>query len=175
MEFIYFGSQQLLQKCNTENIIVINKTITRCDKVRYLGGIHDSSLQFKAHITKKCKVAMVNLIWIKDIMKYINNKTCHTLVRSLALSHLDYCNSILEGLPNVNKCNAMYTKHWSKNHPKQNIKEIALQSASGNYIDCQCNKEWTLKYSYSYSNHSTNKPQSIYRNLSSRSNKEEKA
>ena len=42
---------------------------------------------------------MVNLIWIRNIRKYIDNNTCHTLVRSLALSHLDYCNSILAGLP----------------------------------------------------------------------------
>ena len=45
-EFIYFGSQQPLQKCNTENIIIINETITRCDQDRYLGGIFNSSLQF---------------------------------------------------------------------------------------------------------------------------------
>ena len=32
-EFIYFGSWQLLQKCNTENIIVINETITIYDQV----------------------------------------------------------------------------------------------------------------------------------------------
>ena len=38
MEFIYFGSSQLLQKCNTENIIVINQTITRCGQARSLGG-----------------------------------------------------------------------------------------------------------------------------------------
>ena len=35
----------------------------------------------------------------------------------------------------VNKCNAMHTKHWSKNDPEQN-QEIAPQSASRNYIGC---------------------------------------
>ena len=84
---------------NTENIKVINETITRCNKVKYLGGILNSSLQFKTHITNKCKAAMVNQIGIKNIRKYINNNTCHILVRSLALSHLDYCNSMLAGLP----------------------------------------------------------------------------
>ena len=64
-EFNIFGSQQLLQKCNAENIKVINEMITRSDKVKYLGGTLNSSLQFKTHITNKCKAAMVNLIWIK--------------------------------------------------------------------------------------------------------------
>ena len=105
-EFIYFGSQQLLQKCNAENIKVINGSITRCDKVKYLGGTLDSSLQFKTHITNKCKAAMVNLIQIKNIKKYIDNSTGHTLAKSLALSHLDYCNSMLAGLPKMS-INAM--------------------------------------------------------------------
>ena len=35
----------------------------------------------------------------KKIRKYIDRDTYHTLVRSLALSHQDYCNSILTGLP----------------------------------------------------------------------------
>ena len=68
-EFIYFGSQQLLQKCNAENINVINEIITRSDEVKYLGGTLSSSLQFKTHNTNKCKAAMVNLIWIKNIRK----------------------------------------------------------------------------------------------------------
>ena len=81
-EFIYYGSQQLLQKCNTENIMVINKTISRCDKVRYLGGILNSSLQFKTHITNKCKTAMVNLIQIKT--------SENTLTTTHATCYLDH-------------------------------------------------------------------------------------
>ena len=97
-EFINFGSHQLLQRYNTENIMVINETITRCNKVKYLGGILDSSLQFKTHITNKCKAVMINLIQIKSIRKYIDNNTCHTLVRSVPLSHPDYCNFMLADL-----------------------------------------------------------------------------
>ena len=79
--------------------MVIKETISRSDKVKYLGRTLNSSLQFKTHITNKCKAAMVNLIQIKNIRKYIDKDTCHTLVRSLALSHLDYCNFMLAGLP----------------------------------------------------------------------------
>ena len=35
-EFINFGSQQLLKKCNALNIKVINETVTRWDKVTYI-------------------------------------------------------------------------------------------------------------------------------------------
>ena len=45
---------ETITKCKTENIIVINKAITQCDKVRHLGGILDNSLQFKTHTINKC-------------------------------------------------------------------------------------------------------------------------
>ena len=60
---------------------VINETVIRSDKVKNLGGTLDSSLQFKTHITNKCKAAMANIIWIRNIRKYIDNNACHTLVR----------------------------------------------------------------------------------------------
>ena len=41
-EFIYFGGQQLLQRHNAENIKVINETITKSDKAKYLGGTLNS-------------------------------------------------------------------------------------------------------------------------------------
>ena len=122
--------------------MVTNETITICDKVRYLGGILDSSLQFETHITNKCKTAMVNLIQIKNIRNYIDNNICHTLVRSLALFHIDYCNSMLAGLPKKS-INAM--QHIQNIGAKiilnKKNQEIALQSVSRNYIGCQYNKE----------------------------------
>ena len=42
---------------------------------------------------------MVNLIQIKNVRRYIDNNRCHTLVRPLVPSHLDYCNSMLASLP----------------------------------------------------------------------------
>ena len=36
---------------------------------------------------------------IRNIRKYINNDLCRILVNSLAMSPIDYCCSILQGLP----------------------------------------------------------------------------
>ena len=43
---------------------------------------------------------MLNLQRIKNIQKYLTKESCTTLIVSLCLSHLDYSNSILYGLPN---------------------------------------------------------------------------
>ena len=98
-EFIYFGSRQQLKKCNENTIKVIEETINRWSTVRYLGACLDSQLSFKEHIKTKCKSAVLNIIRIWNIRKYLNKDTTHMLIKSLALSHLDYANSLLMGLP----------------------------------------------------------------------------
>ena len=67
--------------------------------VKYLGGHLDSSLNFKEHIGKKCKAALINYQRIRSIRKFLTIETCTTLVLSLCISHLDYGNSLLFGLP----------------------------------------------------------------------------
>ena len=50
---------------------------------------------------QKCRMAMSNLIWIRNICKFLTKDTCATLMLGLVVSHLDYCNSILAGVPKV--------------------------------------------------------------------------
>ena len=133
--------------------------------MKYLGGILNSSLLFKAHITNNCKAAMVNLIWIKNIRKYIDSNTCHILVRSLVLSHLDYCNSIFAGLPKKS-INAM--QHIQNIRAKIILNKRSRDGAT----ECLRELHWwpiqqriDLKILILYSNHSTNEPLNIYRNL----------
>ena len=45
---------------------------------------------------------MTNFIKIKSVCKYITRETCTTLVLMLCMSHLDYSNALLYGLPNKN-------------------------------------------------------------------------
>ena len=42
---------------------------------------------------------MFNFKRIRSIPKNLNKEACHTLINGLIMSHLDYCNSILAGIP----------------------------------------------------------------------------
>ena len=98
-DLIYFGSRQQLNK-TTHNIInVIGESIERSTKVRYLEGHLDSILTLKEHILIKCKAAVLNIIKIWNIRKYLTKEMCHKLILQLVISHLDYANSMLAGLP----------------------------------------------------------------------------
>ena len=98
IEFIYFGSRQWLSKCSEDTIRVINKTIDRCSTVRYLRGYLNPQLDFKEHINTKCKAAILNILRIHNIRRYVDKDITHLLFKSLAFSHLDYADSLLTGL-----------------------------------------------------------------------------
>ena len=47
----------------------------------------------------KCKVAFLDIKNIRSIRNFISVDKCKLLVVSLVLSHIDYCNALLYGLP----------------------------------------------------------------------------
>ena len=61
----------------------------------------DQHMQLSEHIIKKCRTAMMNLQRIKFLHPSLNQEAAHILIRGLVTSHLDYCNVIFAGLPNV--------------------------------------------------------------------------
>ena len=75
------------------------ETLLNVPKIKYLGDHLDSSLTFKDHIIAKSKAATINIIKIRNIRKYLNQNMCHKLDISIVLSHVDYSNSVLSGLP----------------------------------------------------------------------------
>ena len=96
---IYCGSRQWLTKCQEKTIKMVQEEIQLCNMVCYLGCYLDSTLSFTDHVRTKYKAAIINIIQIRNI-KYLNRATMHTFIKSLVISHLDYSNSILAGIPN---------------------------------------------------------------------------
>ena len=99
-EFIYFRNARQIQKCTITSINVAGDLILRTDLIKYLGVWLDSGLSFRTHITKKCKAAMINFIRIWSICHLLTQDITASLVLSLCILYLDYCNSIFYGLPN---------------------------------------------------------------------------
>jgi hypothetical protein len=98
-EFILFGSLVQLQKCHTCELNVNRTMVKRSKSVKYLGATLDENLTLKHHITKKCQIAMFNIQRIKNIRRWLTMEAAKSVVQALVLSHLDYANSILYGLP----------------------------------------------------------------------------
>ena len=73
--------------------------VERSAQVKLLGTWLDEHLSFGYHIMQKCKNAMLSIYKIRNLRRYLSIKTCQVLIHSLVFSHLDYCNSLLYGLP----------------------------------------------------------------------------
>ena len=66
--------------------------------VRNLGVTLDSTLSLHQRVMNVCRVAYLELRCINSIQNLLSVDAVKTLVCSLVLSRLDYCNSILVGL-----------------------------------------------------------------------------
>ena len=100
-EFILFGSKPQLDKCKAKTLNVDNTEIKLADKIKYLGGLLDWKLNLKEKITSNCQTAMLNIQCIKNIRHFLTQEATEILVLGRVMSHLDYCNSILVGLLEV--------------------------------------------------------------------------
>ena len=98
-EFIIFGSKKMLKTSKWDKLKVSGEIVTRSESVKYLGVNLDNELTFRKYIISKCQTAMLNILRIKTIRSFLTLEACKILMTALVLSHLDYANSVLIGLP----------------------------------------------------------------------------
>ena len=98
-EFIYFESRTQLSKCTVTQLNVSGELVERATLIKHLRAWLDAQLSFKEHTTKKCKTAIINYLHIRNIFHLLTDSACETLLLSLCVSHLDYANALLYGLP----------------------------------------------------------------------------
>ena len=98
-EFLLIGTQQQLAKVNLDTLRVGNVHITQSCEVKSLGCWFDSQMKLETHITKTCKAAFFHIYNIRRIRKFLSEDNARTLVNAFVTSRLDYCNSLLYGLP----------------------------------------------------------------------------
>ena len=100
-EFIYFGSRIQLSKCVVTHPNVSGELVERATVLKYFGAWLDAQLSFKEHTTKKCQAAIINYLHIRNIHHLLTDNACETLLLHLCVSHLDYANALLYGLPAI--------------------------------------------------------------------------
>ena len=69
-----------------------------------LGAIIDNSPSMNNHINQICKACFYHIHNIRRISKFLSKECLQTLVHAFVTSRLDYCNSLLYGLPKYQNC-----------------------------------------------------------------------
>ena len=67
--------------------------------VRDLGVLLDSEMSMQRHIGKVTNVCFYQLRTLRQIRNYVSRTVMAQLVMSLVITRIDYCNSVLAGLP----------------------------------------------------------------------------
>ena len=94
-EAILFAWKGLATEHLPKLIKIIDITITFMPMIRDLRITLDSCLSFNQQVMNTCRSAFYELRRISSIRKYLIIDATKTIVCSLVLSRLDYCNSIL--------------------------------------------------------------------------------
>jgi len=114
-EAMLIGTKHKLSSITTASIEFGNTSVSLSTVVKYLGVVIDNTLSMQKFITQTCHSCFYQLRRISAVRKFLSTDATSKLVTSLILSRLDYCNSLLAGLP------------ASSIHPLQRIQNSAAR------------------------------------------------
>ena len=148
-EFLIIGSKHNLSLYPNLSLHVGTTVVEPAHSVRNLGISMDSDGSMTSQVRGLCRTLNYQLWNIARIRKYLDQDSCHHIVRSLVTSRLDYGNSLLFGITGVqinhlqriqNKaariiCGARRSEHispylarlhWLRVHQRVNFKLLVI-------------------------------------------------
>ena len=98
-EYLLFTSKHQLNKFGAINITVGDSEIVPCASLRNLGAFMDKHNSAEAHVKALCRKCQFHLRRIGSIRWFLTRDILQSLVTTLVLSNIDYCNSLMCGMP----------------------------------------------------------------------------
>lgn len=98
-EALLTGTKQKLSSISATALQLSDATVPLSPQVKSLGVILDSTLSMQPHISSLTRTCFFHLRRIATIRRHLSLDACVKLVVSLIFSRLDYCNSLLSGVP----------------------------------------------------------------------------
>jgi len=97
-EAIWIASRASLNKVKSQDcsLVMGAETVSPVDIVRNLGVYLDSELSMKQHVAK---IASICFFHLRQVRRRVGKDITIHLVLAAIMSRLDYCNSVLAGLP----------------------------------------------------------------------------
>ena len=97
-EFIIFAPKYRQHLYRNIEVTAGDCVIRSEAKVKNLGVILDNKLSLEDHVNAVSRTCHFHLRNISRIHRYLSEDACRTIIQSLVISRLDYCNVLLNGL-----------------------------------------------------------------------------
>ena len=110
-EYLLIGTTQQRSKINNSSLTFKNVSLYPTNSARNLGVVFDSILDFKIHISAICRSSFFHIRQLRQIRPSLNRNSAIVLANALVHSKLDYCNSLLNGLPNTSIVRLQYVQN----------------------------------------------------------------
>jgi hypothetical protein len=98
-EAMLISTRQKLSQIPSLSLPLGTATISLSDSAKNLGVILDNTLSLQDFVSSTAKSCYFHLRRISQIRKHLSTEATTKLIISLVISRLDYCNSLLSGLP----------------------------------------------------------------------------
>ena len=82
-----------------DSVYADTELIKASESVRNIGVWFDKTLLMKKHVNSVCKTAFYQLRHLATIRRFLSYQHFEILIHAFVTSRLDYCNSLLSGLP----------------------------------------------------------------------------
>ena len=105
-------------------------TIHETPIVRNLGMFFNKELKHTAHVNRLTSSSFHFLQNMARILHQIDTQTVKTIIQALVISKLDYCNSILLGIPNYNIAKTTMNTKYGMQNGVQTPKVFAYHTVS---------------------------------------------
>ena len=102
-KLVWFGSRQILDQVSWSDLTLqLDSDILKpVEIVRDLGVLLDTELSMKQHIIQIASNCFYHLCRLRQIRRVVGENVTSQLMSVFVLSRLDYCNSLLAGLPRI--------------------------------------------------------------------------
>ena len=98
-EFILLGRRNHLADTPLQHLSTGDSSAEPSSVIRNLGVFFDQELSMKSHISSVCRTAYFHLRNVARTRKFITDDAAKSLVHAFITSRIDYCNSLLFGVP----------------------------------------------------------------------------
>ena len=100
-DFLSYATRRRCHQLSTDPLLIENTNLSPSSTVRDLDVVQKSDMSMTSHINQVVKQCFRQLGLIKSCVKSLTFESARTLVNSFVISRIDYCNSLLTGLPKI--------------------------------------------------------------------------